>query len=40
MFDIWDTIHAFIHLPKMFLSTGFLFDQRIRNFRDQLINMD
>ena len=29
MINVWDTVSAFTHLPKMFLSTDFLFEKRI-----------
>ena len=27
--NVWDTVSTFIHLPRLFLSAGILFEQRI-----------
>ena len=37
MITVFDTVSAFIHLPKMFLSTDFLFEQRIGNITKDIL---
>ena len=32
MINVWDTVSTFIHLPRMFLSMDVIFEQQIRQF--------
>ena len=37
MIKVWDTVSTCIHLPRMFLSTNILFEQRIGQFTMDLL---
>ena len=37
MIDVWDTVSAHIHLPKMLLSTDYLYEKRIGQVTSDLL---